>query len=51
MELIRPVHIAMNVHSEMETVVYKKKCKEFSQFRLILPIKKYYIHDFENFLI
>ena len=23
MELIRPVHIAMNVHSEMETVVYK----------------------------
>ena len=25
MELIRPVNIAMNVHSEMETVVYKKK--------------------------
>ena len=28
---------------------YKKKYKEFCQIRLILPIKIYYITDFENF--
>ena len=27
----------------------KKKYKEFCQFKLILPIKIYYIPDFENF--
>ena len=38
----------LSEHSEKETVVWKKKYKEFYQFRLILPIKIYYIPDFEN---
>ena len=27
--------------------MYEKKCKEFCQFRLILPIKIYHIPDFK----
>ena len=38
----------LQTHSEMETVVWKKKLKEFCQFRLILPKKRYFIPDFEN---